>query len=171
MALDATIGGASADTYATLAEAEAYVSTMGLTFSGDDAAKEQALRRAAVWLDATYRTYWPGQKVNGRSQARDWPRSNAYDHEGNLIASDAIPAEIKNAQIEAATREAANSGSLSPDVTNEKVLTTLGPMSWTLTGTGAKSKRPEVTTVDDILGGLLGPIGSAASGTKAVLRA
>lgn len=167
MAIDATIAGAASETYATVAEADAYATLRGLTFSGTEAEKEQALRRAVSWLDARYRGEWPGDKREGRAQALEWPRSNAYDADGELLDSAAIPVEVKNAQIEAAIREIASAGALSPDVTGEKVLTGLGDLSWTLTGTGADAKRPTLTVVDDMLSGIIGNTGA----TRMVFRA
>lgn len=156
-------GLAAADSYISLTDATTYATAMGLDWSGDDASKESALRRAAKWLDGRYGAYFPGTRTQGRSQALQWPRRDAYDRDGNLI--EGVPQEIKDAVMQAASREATSPGGLSPDVTTGKELTTLGELGWTLTGSGADSKRPTLTVVDDILGGLF-DVGSATGGTR-----
>ena len=103
MALDATVGGTSSDTYGTLAEATAYFEARGeaASWTGTDAVKEAALRKGATYLDNLYRSKWKGLRVN-RDQARAWPRSYAIDSDGYSVIADTIPAEVKNAQFEAA---------------------------------------------------------------------
>ena len=99
MALDTTIGGASADSYATLAEYEARATAMGWTLEDTDAANEVNLRRAAVALDASFS--WVGIKQY-RTQARGWPRSVAELVDDWPVAADTIPVAIKEAQMEMA---------------------------------------------------------------------
>lgn len=103
MALDATIGGSSADTYGSIVEADAYWDARQATdWGGDDAtAKEYALRKAAAYLDGAYRGKWKGQRVN-RDQSLAWPRAYAIDSDGYSFESDTIPQALKNAQFEAA---------------------------------------------------------------------
>jgi hypothetical protein len=102
MALDATVAGSSADTYGTLAEADAYFAArQSAAWGADDTVKAQALRKAATYLDGVYRGKWRGQRVD-RDQARAWPRSYAIDSDGYSIEADIIPVELKNAQFEAA---------------------------------------------------------------------
>lgn len=105
MALDTTIGGASADSYATLAEYTARATAMGWTLADTDAANEINLRRAAVALDATYA--FRGTK-NTVEQAREWPRFSdtgygAVDYfDPYPIRPTFIPPRIKEAQMEMA---------------------------------------------------------------------
>lgn len=106
MALDTTIGGASADSYVTLAEYEAYVAAMGLTpLSGNDTQHEAELRRAAVAMDASYQFRGTKHTV---AQAREWPRSEALRNLTGMafdpypIRPDEIPQRVKNAQMEMA---------------------------------------------------------------------
>lgn len=107
MALDTTIGGTASDSYATLAEYEAYVASQGLTpLSGSDAQHEAELRRAAVAIDSSY----PFRGVkNTSTQALEWPRySDAAGYTGPAtydpypIIPTEIPRAIKLAQIEMA---------------------------------------------------------------------
>ena len=99
MALDTTIGGASADSYATLAEYQAYATAMGWTLDIADATNEAYLRRAAVVNDAAYN--WKGHRV-ASTQALQWPRNIAEYIDGFAVGSDEIPAPIKKAQMEMA---------------------------------------------------------------------
>lgn len=105
MALDTTIGGATADSYATLAEYTARAAAMGWTLAGTDEANEINLRRAAVAIDATYG--FRGDKHTS-AQALEWPRSEAFGYTTGLafdpypIRSTEIPKRVKDAQMEMA---------------------------------------------------------------------
>lgn len=118
MTLDVTVGGAASDSYGTLVEAAAYMTSFGWTewAALDDTQRESALRRAAVWLDGEFSERWPGSRVSA-AQARSWPRSGAVDIDGFAVDSSGIPAEIKSAQFEAAVVEAISPRSLSPSFT------------------------------------------------------
>jgi hypothetical protein len=157
-------GKADAESYVSIADIAAYATSRGLTFAitgGTNAADaEAAARRATTWLDAyvlprlacTYRTHQ-------REQALQWPRINVFDREGNAIASDEIPQEIIAACCEAAVREKATPGILSPDVTpgqiakSERVDTIAVEY---FRGGGVADQRMVMTIVDDILAPLLG---------------
>lgn len=158
MPLIATPAASDADAYATLAEADAYHAAIGnATWTGTDAAKEAAIRRATQWLDGRYRGSFPGLPVRGRLQALEWPRSDVSDINEFAVPSDAIPREIVAATAEAALRELVTPNSLTPDyvaasaVTREKV----GPLEVQYSETGGSaSVRPIVTVIDEILSGL-----------------
>lgn len=160
MALTTTPGSATADSYATLAETDTYHSDRGNTaWAGTDALKEAALRRAVTWLDSTYLVRFPGYRTDDRDQNLEWPRTNAYDIAGELLAVSEIPIEIKRAQMEAALRELVVPGSLSPDfvaagaVKSESV----GPISQEFFASGGSSSvLPVIHIVDGILAGLIG---------------
>lgn len=102
MALTVTPGSASADSYATLAEANTYHSTRRYpTLTGwaaaSDATKEAALRSAALLLDRMID--WTGAAVDS-TQARAWPRSGMLTLNGFAILTTEIPVELKDAQAE-----------------------------------------------------------------------
>lgn len=99
MALDATVAGENADSYATLAEYQARATAFGWTLSGTDATDEINLRRAAIVLDASYG--WKGLR-GSEFQARDWPRDYVGYVDGWWIDSDIVPQAIKDAQMEMA---------------------------------------------------------------------
>lgn len=114
-------GLASADALISVAEADAYHTAMAnVAWTGSDAEKESAIRRASAYLSNSYR--WQGYRLNGRDQALAWPRTGVMDAEGYGIGSNEIPVEIRNACAEIALRELVSPGSLTPDVNpSEKV--------------------------------------------------
>lgn len=100
MALTTTPGATDADSYATLAEFETRATAMGWTLTGDDAAKEVNLRRAAIYLDGAYE--WTGIKATD-GQALQWPRFlDEEDKESQYFDTATIPPAIKQAQMEVA---------------------------------------------------------------------
>jgi hypothetical protein len=105
MALDTTIGGAAADSYATLAEYEDRAAAMGWTLADTNAANEINLRRAAIALDVSYA--FRGTK-NTAGQAREWPRFSDMGYGSTVyfdpypIRSTEVPQRIKDAQMEMA---------------------------------------------------------------------
>lgn len=154
-------GLSTAESYVSVADAVTYATKHGLTFAASPAdAAEQALRRATAWLDGKYRTRFPGCRVNGRDQALEWPRMYACDAEGYEVASDAVPAEIVNATIEAAVRELASAGSLNPDVTpgriKKRAKVDVIEVEYAV-GTGSVfEQKPVVGVIDGILSSLIG---------------
>jgi hypothetical protein len=100
-----------ADSYATIAEADAYHTALGNTaWIGTDAVKEVALRQAAQYMNFSYS--WKGAKT-AQANTLAWPRHGVVDADGFIVDSGAIPVQVKNAQIELALR--ALSGSLVTD--------------------------------------------------------
>lgn len=100
MALDTTIGGASADSYGDLVDFQAYAASMGWTLTASETQQEAYLRRAAVKLDRDWR--FKGFR-RFETQARAWPRVvDGTDEDGYAIPQDSIPQAIKDAQFELA---------------------------------------------------------------------
>lgn len=162
MALDTTIGGASADAFVTVAGCEAYCANRGLTewTSQPDSpadAKEAAIRRATDYLSRSYT--WKGYKAAGRLQALAWPRSDVTDGEGQAVGSDVIPVEVINACCEIAARELTTPGYASPDVvlTDRVKRETIGPITteYASTTMSAQAARPVMLKVDDMVSGLV----------------
>jgi len=107
VALDSTVGGASANSYGSLAEALSYFEGRlnSDTFtSASGTLQEQALRTATVFLDS--RVSWIGDiKDQTTPQALAWPR--VYDFSADtpediLVLGEAIPTDLKRAQFELA---------------------------------------------------------------------
>lgn len=101
MAIDATVGGASANSYVTIAEADAYFearANSSLWSPLTDAEKEPYLVTAARRNDTeAYR----GAKTE-QAQALQFPRTNIIDEDGRSVDDDVIPDRVKRAQMEAA---------------------------------------------------------------------
>src|ERR1043165_5224076 len=113
-------GLASADSYASLADANAYFTSHPNTlWAGNDAMKEQALRLATQYLDANYGERWRGCRYLS-TQRLDWPR-DGVEVDGVCIPRATLPPNLVEACFEAAVRYLAF-GALAPDVTEGAVL-------------------------------------------------
>ena len=161
MALVTTPGSTASDSYATLAAADAYHLARGnVAWTGTDELKEGALRRGTTWLDAVYRSRWPGWRLNARDQSLDWPRSGVTDAEGTSVDNDTIPIEIINATIEAALRELVTPGSLTPDYLAAGQLKSLEVVGVVkrefFADPGQGGSLPVLNIVDGILASLIG---------------
>ncbi len=91
----------NADSYITVADAEAVASSYGLTFSGDT---ETALKAAYKWLN-TQESQLQGKRLSdtdtATTQTGIYPRKPVYIR-GNLIEENSIPVELIEAQVLAA---------------------------------------------------------------------
>lgn len=100
--LDATVGGASANAYAEVSDADTYFDErlQAANWTGESSAdvKERALIMATRRLDVLEYTGYR----NATTQALKWPRSDAFDEDGEEYATDAIPAVIIEATYETA---------------------------------------------------------------------
>lgn len=107
--VDATVSGAAANSYVTLAEANAYFATRvgGEAWSElDETDAENALITATAQLEM--RKYVGGKTTS--TQALKWPRWGIEDEDAISYASDAIPARVKQACFELALYLAVNPG-------------------------------------------------------------
>jgi len=102
MALDATVGGAAANSYVTVAEADAYFATrlQSTAWTGAvNATKEAALISATRLLDSSVE--FTGAAAD-EVQALAWPRTGMLNRNGYTILSSVIPAALKNVVCELA---------------------------------------------------------------------
>jgi len=164
MALTTTVGGASSDSYATLADYTARATALGWTLAGTDAANEINLRKATVYLDANY--VWVGTRV-ASTQALDWPRISNVLVDGYVIDSDTIPQAVKDAQMELAYLI---QGGLNPfaTVTNGAVgrkRSKAGPVE-TETEYATTRETPRIVAIE----GLLAPYGRRLASAAAMVR-
>lgn len=124
MSLDATVGGISADTYGTLAEALAYHRSRNNTdwlVIASDELRERLMRQASDFMTDQYAGMWKGTRVTS-TQRLDWPRFGVemidqpagYGSFPAYIDQTIIPEDIKNAQFELAL--ISSRGPLAPDV-------------------------------------------------------
>ena len=103
-----------AESYASIAAADARCASLGLTAWAAlaEADKEIALRKAMIFM-ATYRTRWAGRRVY-QHQALDWPRYNVVV-DGFIVPSTVVPADVVHACIDLAVR-AGRGEELLPDL-------------------------------------------------------
>lgn len=99
MALITTIGGATSDSYVTLAEYQARAAAYAWALTGTDATQEAQLRKAAAANDMS-RAYIGYRVIS--TQAREWPRVATELVNGYYVPSDTIPQAVKDAQMEMA---------------------------------------------------------------------
>lgn len=158
-----------AESYATVADADAYHANRGNSaWTGTDAIKEAALRKAAIYLDGEYRKRWKGYRVYPTLQPMEWPRTGVcvvdemgaqYGYCGaGFLANTTIPQRLKDAQCELALR--ALGGELAPDTQGKVKRETVD----VLTTEWFEGSDPSVTTyriVEQLLSDLLRPKGSA----------
>lgn len=167
-----------ADFYGTVAAADAYHTarlTPGWTGTAD--AKQAALIRASVFVDTfgvrrfpdgTTEVLWSGVRTGGRAQRLAWPRTGATDSDGVAVDPNTVPVEVEYAAYEAAARELAAPGSLSPDyvasaqVKREKVDVIEVEYATVSTSGGRAPNAPIVGIVADLLAPLL--VGALSDG-------
>lgn len=163
MALDTTIGGASADSYVTLAEYEAYVvANIDLNFNGHghDTTHEMNLRRGAQYIDRNYT--WRGFRQY-ETQARMWPRLDVGIVDGWAIDGDEIPQRVKDAQCEIAY--IMENESLDPMKTIKGVVKSAGAGPARVEFLGGQGK-PRIVALE----GLLRPLITGGSGQMQMVR-
>lgn len=110
----------TANSYASLAEAQTYLTNSGRAGSAawsnlSSAQRSEYLVLAAQYMVARWNGRWMGD-VAYEDQPLDWPRVGAFKKSGNAFQSTEVPTEVKNAQIEYAYAEASNPGSLFPTI-------------------------------------------------------
>lgn len=135
MALDATVGGANANSFLTVAEADEYFADRIEVPEWEDADSKDALLITATRLlvaiysakrklirqsprsESYYLTppTWTGA-VATTTQRLPWPRTGMYDRNGNAIASNVIPLDLKHATAEFAAHLAKGDRSFDSDV-------------------------------------------------------
>jgi len=91
------------NSYVTVAEADQYLENTGrksgLWADGGNSGKQAALITAFVYMFAQWSDRWLGV-ANYEDQSGDWPRQGVPKKSGYLYDSNAIPNEVKYAQIE-----------------------------------------------------------------------
>lgn len=119
-------GLSTAESYASVAEADTRLANLGLTIWAPllTAEKEQALRRSTQYLEQAYRENWKGYRLH-KLQALSWPRWSVMD--GIYpVDSDSVPQKVKDACIDLAFKAAA--GDLNSDLSQIVVREKVGPI-------------------------------------------
>jgi hypothetical protein len=120
-------GKVDAESFATVAEADARLAALGMTIWNDNMSgpeKEQALRRAAEYMEQKWRLRWKGVR-SFTTQALSWPRAQVVV-EDLLYPFDAVPTAIRNANIDLALPAA--KGELIEDPKPVVIRQKLGPL-------------------------------------------
>lgn len=163
MTLVTTPGAADADSYASVAAADAYFSSRGVTtWTGADSVKEAALRRATTYLDSQYRDRWVGRRAN-MSQTLAWPRIEGlwgilYDVDDYPIATDVIPSQVQRATFEAALLTLTGI-TLEPRLERGGAIKSIskgvGPLQKSVTYMDGATPTDRYTTIEGLLRGLV----------------
>lgn len=152
----------NADSWGSLPESNAYAGKVGNSawVDGDDEAKEPAMRRGAQYLIAVYGRRFPGKRTNApEDQSLPWPRSDVVDDDGYPVADDAIPANLKAAQFEAAFIDYNSPGALQPvSASRTQKSVSVGPISVTYEDSVGNSTGPGGQPLFSIVDGLMQPL-------------
>lgn len=95
--LDATVGGATSNSYVDVSSADEYFDNRLHTATWDAASADDRARSlimATTGLD--YRIDWDGIKAD-TEQALAWPRDGLLDDDGNILDDESLPVELTNA--------------------------------------------------------------------------
>jgi hypothetical protein len=137
--LVATPGAANANAYCTLAEAETYHESRpaASAWAGTTDVKNRAIVRATELLDE--HVDWFGYAA-ATTQRLCWPRGGMHDRNGNVIDSDEIPQDLKDAAAELAATLLAGDRTADDDIETKRIRSlTAGPVSLTFdAGVAAK---------------------------------
>lgn len=141
----------NAEAYISVAGADAYFSIRGNAAWAllTTPAKEQALRKAADYMEAMYSQRWQGTKAS-QAQALSWPRFDV-SVDGYAILSNVVPVAVQRANAELASR--ASVGDLLGDLGAQVRSETVGPISVTYADGARQVTR--YALVENILAALL----------------
>lgn len=191
MALDATVGGANADSYATLAEFKAYADSVGFVYTSvyADPVIEIAMRKATQYLDRAYRGKWKGFRSD-RDQALAWPRTSSQDlpvnfltpsftigvidEDGYEIPSNTIPKQVKEAEYEATILDLGGTDLLPTYARGNAIArkrVKAGPVETETEYMASASARDRFLTIEGLLYGLTNSQPGATSGSGTLVRA
>ena len=162
-------GKTDAESYISVADADTYFTNRGnATWAAlSTAQKEQSLRKATDYMQATYGLRWDGIRVS-TAQALDWPRAYVevkqatagYSTLPGYYVDNAVPAVVAHACAELAVR--ASAADLLADVGAQVKQKTVGPISVTYAD-GARQ-----TTQYEIVDRMLAPLFRAGGGIPVV---
>lgn len=136
-------GVAGAESFCTTAYATTYHANRGAAAWAvlTTAQKEESLRKSTDYMSQAYRGLWKGLRFKS-SQALDWPRANVGIEDepyGNLVATNVVPQEVKDAcAILALT---ASAGSLAPNLDQQVMSESVGPLSVTYSAASPQYTR------------------------------
>jgi hypothetical protein len=149
----------NANSYTTLADARAYLLTVGYELDADDTIAEQTLIKGFNYVNS-FESRYQGCRVSAL-QAGSFPRVGVYVN-GFPLASDEIPAQLIQAQSLAAYEENQESGSLFPSGSNQTITSeeVVGAIKVSYADNGLDSSSKSFGFIDSLLGALFGSYGS-----------
>lgn len=150
---------ASADSYVTLEEYEAYGAARGWTLRDTDAANEQDIRRGYDVLNRKWA--FRGEQVNEDVQTGEFPRYIVKNRFEYVVPADDVPQRVKDAQCELAYIIKSGTDPLAT-ITQSTTRKKVGPIEVETVPTGT----PRLVAVE----GLLRPYLSAGAGQVALVR-
>lgn len=131
--VDATPSGASANSYVTVAEADAYVDVHVLSpTSRDSWSALEVDDKARLVIQATRQLDWYFEWEGIKTifnQPLDWPRSNVYRDYLDYVDPETIPSEIQEATIELALWLQVNGDNVPVADNNQYSKIDVGPIS------------------------------------------
>lgn len=129
MALVATAGGSSSNSYVTRVEAAAYLSDRLYVAAWEDADPQDQDKALVTACRRLEQEEFLGYRATNE-QALKWPRVGTCDADGIDYASDAVPAPVKYAQVELAL-QLLESNALAQSKLSNFVSLKLGPLEIT----------------------------------------
>jgi hypothetical protein len=132
-------GKSNSESYISVADASTRHTNLGNTaWTGTDAVKEAALRRATIYMEQAYRQRWAGTRVTPE-QALSWPRYITGLIDGHPVASNVVPADVANACADLALRAIADD--LNADLERAIVREKVGPLETEYDRNSPQAKR------------------------------
>ena len=173
MTLIATPAATDADSYFTIAEADAYFAARGVaTWWGSNDAKEVAARRGTAYVDNAYRAKWIGLRYS-EFQALAWPRVDVVDDDGYTIGATVIPPRVKQAAMEAALL-ALGGATLEPTLERggqiKSISKSVGPLSKSVTYEDGAPAIDRYLVIERLLRGLVRANPGSGSGNVRLVR-
>ena len=101
MAIDSTIGGASSNSFISVADADTYMTSRIYQTDWDSATNDTKERALVTATSHINNLPWLGTKKT-QTQSLEFPRSSMYDRNGYFVTSTAIPGFVENATCELA---------------------------------------------------------------------
>lgn len=161
-------GKATANSYASAAEADAYWADRSEASwsAAASADKDAALIKATDYIEATWSRKFRGSRVSS-TQALSWPRVGAVDADGFTVASDSVPTPVKAAAYHLAVK--ALSADLKPVLSSDpfKTRSKVGPIEDEFER--ARFQLPVYTMASDLISKVL-VAGGASLNVGAVIR-
>jgi hypothetical protein len=154
---------ADANSYVTYDYVTAYHALRGNSAwaAGNVLDKQYAIIRATQAIDSLYKGKWKGNQTEYGTQELEWPREEAYVN-GVELDDDLIPASLKKAVAEAALKELATPGTLTPDLDRGGEIKKIKADVVEIEYMDGANATTTFTAIDGLLGDLI--TGTSASG-------